>query len=36
MKALGLDEEEFMAKLNAFIEEMKAQGVEVALEALSE
>ncbi len=36
VKVLGLDEEEFTSKLNAFIEDMKAQGVEVSLEALPE
>jgi len=34
VKVLGLDEEEFTAKINAFIEEMEAQGVEVSLEVL--
>jgi putative ABC transport system substrate-binding protein len=36
VEVLGLDEEEFTSKLNAFIEDMKAQGVEVSLEALPE
>ena len=36
VKMLGLDKEEFTAKLNAFVEDMKAQGVEVSLEALPE
>jgi len=36
VEVLGLDEEEFTSKLNAYIEDMKAQGVEVSLEALPE
>jgi putative ABC transport system substrate-binding protein len=36
VKMLGLDKEEFAAKLNAFVEDMKAQGVEVSLESLPE
>lgn len=36
VKMLDLDKEEFAAKLNAFVEDMKAQGVEVSLESLPE